>query len=120
MTENFLFFKRINPILMGAKYLQGIPNLNNNFVIKFEPDKNGIHFLEASTNQKKFYLNKNDIEKISVEDQTTIENRVGFKRLLLIGIFAFAWKKRTNVPLSFLLFEYKNEFNEFQEMYTIR
>ena len=60
MNESLLYFKRINPTLMGVKYLQGVPNLNNTFVIKFSPDKNGIQFIDATTDKNKFYLNKND------------------------------------------------------------
>ena len=38
-------------------------------------------------------------------------------RLLLVGIFAFAWKKRQTISLSFLIFDFKDEFGDIQEMY---
>ncbi len=117
MANHLQFFHNLNPILTDAKYLHGVPNLNNSFIVRFSPDKNGIQFKDAKSNANKFYLNKNDLVKISVEDQTTVSSRVGFKRLLLVGIFAFAWKKRTQNPLSFLIFDFKDEFGENQEMF---
>ena len=117
MNETILFFKKLDPIITNANYLHGVPNLNKSFVVGFVPDKYGIHFKNGNSNQDRFYLNKNDIQKISVEDQSSIESRIGFKRLLLVGIFAFAWKKRKQHPLSFLIFDYKDEFGGTQEMY---
>lgn len=117
MAKYLQFFRNSNPTLTDAKYLHGVPNLNKNFIVRFSPDKNGIQFKDAKSDANKFYLNKNDIIKITVEDQTTISSRVGFKRLLLVGIFAFAWKKRSQIPLSFLIFDYRDEFGESQEMF---
>lgn len=117
MKQYLQYFKNFNPFLVNAKYLQGVPNLNKDFIVKFQPDKYGIQFSDAKTNSKKFYLDRNDLIKISVEDQSTIESRVGFKRLLLVGLFAFAWKKRSQIPLSFLVFEFRDEFDGNQEMY---
>lgn len=117
MNNTILYFKNFKPLITNANYLYGVPNLDSTFVVAFIPDQFGIHFKNANTDQEKFYLNKNDIQSISIEDQSTIETRIGFKRLLLVGLFAFAWKKRKNHPLSFLIFTYKNEFGETQEMF---
>ena len=117
MNSYFQFFYNLNLRQVKEKYIHGIPNLNKEFSINFKPDEHGIQFIDGKTNSKKFYLNKKDLIKISVEDQTTIENRIGFKRLLLVGIFALAWKKKSQIPLSFLIIEYKNELGENQEMF---
>lgn len=116
-SESLLFFKNINPFVMKAKYLQDIPNINKPFTLRFIPHPDGIELQETGSGNTKIFLNRKDITKISVEDQSTLESRVGFKRLLLVGIFAFAWKKRTTVPLSFLVIDYTDEFGETQEVY---
>lgn len=116
-SEAVLFFKKLNPFVANAKYIQGVPNLDDPFTVKFIPTTNGIEFINASNDHKKFRLNKEQIQNIAVEDETTIQTRVGFTRMLLVGIFALAWKKRKSIPLSFLIFEYQNEFGEIQEMY---
>lgn len=117
MNQSVIYFQKLNSVFIEAKYLFGVPNLNNSFLVEFKPDKFGINFNDAKTGNNRFYLNKNDLIKISVEDKNTIESRVGFKRLLMVGIFAFAWKKRKKIALSYLVFEFKNEFGERQEMY---
>ena len=117
ISQNLLYFKKLNPAIIEAKYLQGIPNLNDNFIIKIDPQVDGIAVFDYKTQKKRFFIKRDDILKISVEDQSTLENRVGFRRLLLVGVFAFAWKKRQKVPLSFLVIDYKNEFGDTQEVY---
>lgn len=117
ISENLLYFKKLNPHIIEAKYLQGVPNINDNFIIRFDPKIDSIGFSDIKKDKIIFRIYRKDIVKISVEDQSTLENRVGFKRLLLVGIFAFAWKKRQKVPLSFLVIDYKNEFDEIQEVF---
>lgn len=116
MADSLSFFNNLNSKAFQIYYLQGVPNLNETFSVVFSLDKNGIQF-QDNLKKNKFYLARKDIINISVEDQSTIQNRVGFTRLLLVGIFAFAWKKRQTVPLSFLIFEYNDEFGDKQEMY---
>lgn len=84
----------------------------------FYPKKDGINFLNAEQNERRFFsLKREQIKNIAVEDQTTIEKRIGFKRLLLVGIFAFAWKKRQVNTLSYMVFEYVDDVGLTQEMY---
>ncbi|MDK7375995.1 MULTISPECIES: hypothetical protein [Weeksella] len=49
-----------------------------------------------------------DIHKVSLENKTTIQSRVGVKRLLLVGILAFAWKKKEKMNLMYLVLEINN------------
>lgn len=116
MADFLKYFLELNPFNPKIVYLQGVPNLNETFIVKFLPDKNGLQFQNESR-QNKFYIARKDIINLSVEDQSTIQSRVGFGRLLMVGIFAFAWKKKETVPLSFLIIEYKDEFGDQQEMY---
>lgn len=87
----------------------------------------GYHTQNTPTDHLNFYLteeyirvydiNKNiffsikfsDIKNITLEDKTTIESRVGFKRLLVAGIFAFAMKKKSKNEIYYLIIEYDRQ-----------
>ncbi|EKB59064.1 hypothetical protein [Bergeyella zoohelcum] len=100
------------------KYIHGIPNYDTPTTIVFEPHKEGIAFLDFNNENKKFFfIDRKNIKNVSVEDETSIEKRIGFKRLLLVGIFAIAWRKKQVNPLSFLIFEYVDDVGLTQEMY---
>ncbi len=105
----FLYFKHLTPHKVKIEYVAGIPNLNKSFVAGIKPEDNSLIFTDYYTNNKIVEIKRNDILNIYVEDDTTIESRVGLKRMLLVGIFAFAWKKRKTNPLAFLVIEYKDE-----------
>lgn len=107
----FLFFKHLNPIRDKIEYVAGIPNLNKNFVVEIQPDAESLNFIDFSTKKKMIQIYRKDILNIYIEDDTTIESRVGIKRMLLVGIFAFAWKKRKTNPLGFLVIEYKDDIS---------
>lgn len=113
------YFKGLQSPFIKMKYLQGYPNVDFPFDFIVEPNPEGLDFMDTSSYppKKKFFIKKEDIINISVEDQSTIENRVGFARMMMVGIFALAWKKRSKVPLSFLIIEYRNEFGDTQEVY---
>lgn len=117
LKESLLFFKNINPYIDKCIYLQGIPNLNDNFKLKIQPTKDGILFLDVISGKEKFHLLKNKIQNITIADRSTMGNRIGLKRLLLVGVFALAWKKKETTPLAILIFEYQDDFGSMQEMY---
>jgi len=48
------------------------------------------------------------IKNIVIEDSSTFERRVTFGRVLLVGIFALAWKKRKKNELAFLVIEWND------------
>lgn len=50
------------------------------------------------------------ISDIKVEDATSIERRLTVGRLLLVGIFAFAWKKKKKNEMAFVTIEWKEKF----------
>lgn len=115
--ESLIKIEEINPIIYKMRYVYGIPNIDNPCHVKLEPIKDGIIFQNADTNNTTFYeLKRSQIKNISVEDESTIEKRVGFRRMLLVGIFAFAWKKRQVNPMSFFIIEYKDDLGLDQEM----
>lgn len=105
----FLFFKHLNPYKVKIEYVAGIPNLNKTFVAGIKLEDQSLIFTDYYSKNKIVEIKRNDILNICVEDDTTIESIVGLKRMLLVGIFAFAWKKRKTNPLAFLVIEYKDE-----------
>lgn len=113
--EYYKFFLNSNPLLYKVTYLQGVPNLNESFAVKIIPETNSITFLD-NVGKKRFEIKKEDLVDVFVEDQSSIESRISISRLLLVGVFAFAWKKRKSNPLSFIIFDYKNEFGTNQQM----
>lgn len=120
-SSTIKFFRQLRLFLYSAKYIQGIPNFDTPTNVMFEPQADGLILLnkDKSIDGKEVFIkfNKSDIINISVEDQTTIEKRIGFKRLLLVGIFAIAWRKKQTNPLSFLIIEYKDDIGLTQEVY---
>lgn len=106
--ENYNFFLNTNIYLYNANYIQGIPNLNESFLVRFFPDNNSIVFKDEKY-QERFRIKKEELIDIYVEDQSTIDSRVSISRLLLVGIFALTWKKRETFSLSYIIFKYKND-----------
>ena len=88
--------------------MSGHPDLDNRMTpvaIFTKGDKLEIfnfydHFRIA---QKKIAeIAKDKVSNITVEDQSTIEKRITGTRLLLTGVFAFAWKKKTKHELAYI------------------
>lgn len=55
-----------------------------------------------------FTINIDKIKNILVEDASTIESKVTLGRVLLVGVFALAWKKKKKAELSFLIIEWND------------
>ena len=47
------------------------------------------------------------ITDITIEDATSIERRITVGRILLVGIFAWGWKKKKKNEMAFLIIEWK-------------
>lgn len=52
-------------------------------------------------------INISDIDDVKVEDKTSVEKRLTVGRLLLVGVFAFAWKKKKIDESAYLIIEWK-------------
>ena len=61
----------------------------------------------ASVPVWRFSILKESIEDIAIEDATTLESKVTLGRVLLVGIFAFAWKKKKKNELAFVRIQWK-------------
>ena len=108
---------KVADLLVSGTYVSGHPLLNNALkdtrllldpiLVKiFTVDGNGFHL--------KSQIAKEAITNVAMEDSSTIQNRVTVGRLLLTGIFAFAWKKKTKQECAYFIIEwnqgqFKNE-----------
>ena len=68
-------------------------------------DKDDIKIFTAFKLQAN--IPKNLIKNVILEDASTIQHRVGIKRLLMVGVIAFAWKKKEKVECAYLIIEWK-------------
>lgn len=55
-----------------------------------------------------FSIKNENIKDIRIEDHTSVENKITAGRILLVGVFALAWKKRKQHPLYFLIIEHSD------------
>lgn len=107
------FFKKL-PISEFGNYIQGIPNENYEGAIILLPTNEGleistVNILNLTFERSLLNLKKHEIIDFSVEDQTTIESKVTISRMLLVGLFALAWRARKSNPMAFILIKYKDD-----------
>ena len=48
------------------------------------------------------------IKEVTLEDQSTIENRITVGRMLLVGPLAFAWKKKEKIESAYLILDWND------------
>ena len=107
-----------NKAIHTGQYLYGHPDIDtpiNKTFISPKDDKLEIYNSNEPTDNdwyakkpvKLGEININEIEKITIEDASTIERRVTIPRLVLTGIFAFALKKKTTHVSSYLVITWK-------------
>lgn len=48
-------------------------------------------------------ISKDEIKDVTIEDSSSIENKITVGRLFLVGIFALAWKKKKKNELAFVV-----------------
>ena len=113
MKELIDYFYNLQATDYG-QYLQGIPNQNEAGPIRIIPSKEGIsiRYVNIFSPEKErvlINLKKEEILDFSVEDQSTIESKISLSRMLLVGVFALAWKKRKTNPMAFILIKYKDD-----------
>ena len=91
-------------------YISGHPLLDDPIKgMKIKFDDNEVKLFSAFS--LKASIPKKDISNVLIEDSTTVQTRVGIKRLLLVGIFAFAWKKKQKLESAYFIIEWNmNQF----------
>ncbi len=107
--------KSLSELILAGTYVSGHPLLDNSLKdIRLLLDENSVKIftLIITTVTLKADIPKDSITNVSMEDASTIQNRVTVGRLLLTGIFAFAWKKKTKQECAYLVIEWKQgQFN---------
>ena len=95
-----------------GKYVAGHPDINEAIqkTSIFPKDNKLVIMLEApmAIPIKKGDIENSFIKNILAEDQSTVEKRVTVGRLLMTGIFAFAWKKKKKTELAYLTIEWND------------
>ena len=113
------FFKNkglsYNDFTYLGSYAGGHPSLNvkieNVYFIKNENNLllYKIEYFDVSKPEE--ILNSeipiSDIDDITIEDSSSIENKITLGRVILVGIFALAWKKKKKNELSFVIISWK-------------
>lgn len=113
-------FDKDSKIITG-RYLAGHPNIDdsvNKTLIYLKKDDPTLYFFKDNDDfdppTELGSIPTESITDIVAEDKSTMEKRVTVGRLLLVGIFAFAWKKKKVNESAFLIIEwnkgkFKNE-----------
>jgi len=97
--------------IKSGTLLSGHPDVNESLKsTEMLLDKDDIKIFTAFKLQAN--IPKHLIKNVVMEDASTIQNRVGIKRLLMVGIIAFAWKKKEKQECAYLIIEWKkNNFD---------
>ena len=96
-------------------YVGGHPGIDNNIDNIFCRKENEylelyrIPVMDVSMPEKiaQSTIPINSINNITVEDASSIEKKVTLGRVILVGIFALAWRKKKKNELAFLVIEWK-------------
>lgn len=103
----------VRDLLPCGTYVSGHPSLDTSFKgATLLLDNNIVKIFTAFSERAS--IPKEAITNVAMEDSSTIQNRVTVGRLLLTGIFAFAWKKKTKQECAYFIIEwnqgrFKNE-----------
>ena len=103
------------------KYIAGHPKIDSTGIFtSIIPKDNCFYIFEDKMIEmpnKIGEINCDKIKNIVIEDRTTIEKRVTIGRLLLTGIFAFAWKKSDKNEISYLIIEWADDRFEHETIF---
>jgi hypothetical protein len=95
-----------------GKYVAGHPDINDSIpkTLIFPKDNKLEIMLETPMEMpsKKGEIENSLVKNILAEDQSTIEKRITAGRLLMTGVFAFAWKKKKINELAYLTIEWND------------
>ncbi|MEI6143739.1 MAG: hypothetical protein WCP85_30955 [Mariniphaga sp.] len=100
--------------IVTGKYVGGHPKIDNvlESTIIFPKDEylqimaypSGITSMPVT----KGIISIEKIKNITIEDNTSLEKRITAGRLLLVGVFALAWKKKKKNESAFLIIEWQD------------
>lgn len=101
--------RKPSDLLNSGTYVSGHPILDKSFkntTLLLDPDTIKIFETDANGFNLRAEIKKESITNVVMEDSSTIQNRVTVGRLLLTGIFAFAWKKKTKQECAYVVIEW--------------
>jgi hypothetical protein len=87
-------------IIPLQKYITGHPDINNGGTFFIAVNKQVVQLFSGGKKAGEILVEK--IKNITVEDGSTFSSRVTLPRLALVGVFAFALKKKTKNELAYL------------------
>jgi len=92
-----------------GKYIGGHPDIDK-AVTSMEIIQSGSKLIINGHEIKKTLaeIDSNKIADVCVDDATTMQSRVTVGRLLLVGIFAFAMKKKTKNELAYITLKWND------------
>lgn len=101
----------VRDLIECGTYISGHPLLDDPIKqVRILFDLESVKFFTAFTERAS--IQKNQITNVIMEDSSTIQTRVGIRRMLLVGIFAFAWKKKQKLESAYIVIEWKqNQFS---------
>lgn len=94
----------------NASYFMGHPDINEPLKVHLYNDGKGNLGIADSRSffEKKIGLIPFDaINSITIEDQTTMDKKVTLGRVLLVGLFALAWKKNKKLEAAYIIINWK-------------
>lgn len=95
-----------------SMYAGGHPDLNESIKgVKIRKEENVLAIYEwpyiTKMPVKKAEIPIDAISNIIVQDATTIEKKITVGRMLLVGVFAFAWRKKKKNEMAFVEIDWK-------------
>lgn len=102
--------KKVSDLLFSGTYVSGHPNLDKPLKdtrLLLDSDLVKLFIADANGFNIRAEIPKSSITNVSMEDASTIQKRVTVGRLLLTGIFAFAWKKKEKIENAYFVIEWK-------------
>ena len=100
-------FKEVGMYVGGhPKYSRDVGSVS----VKDEKAKVSFYKRETpiSMPQHIFDISKSSIKAITVEDSSSIEKKITLGRVVLVGIFALAWRKKKKNEVAFLVIEWND------------
>ena len=86
------------------EYISGHPELNTPLKpIMAYKVSDRLELVNDLTLKKLAEIPTNSIQKIEVEDQSTLEKRISLTRVALVGVLALVWQKKKKNELAYLI-----------------
>lgn len=94
-------------------YVGGHPDLNDNIErVVFRADAENLRFCSQPTEIQyptdSFKIKKSSVKAIDLEDASSIEQKITLGRVLLVGVFALAWRKKKKNELAFVVINWND------------